>query len=112
MVRTGQAGWAHAGGRFLKSLLLAFVLLFAQQAAQLHALAHAQDETAQSGKSRPATHTVEKCVAFHAVDSALTATAALHDFDFPHTELASWHASVADSRTFYRLPARAPPAVV
>ena len=96
----------------LKSLFLAFALLFAQQAAQLHALAHAQDETAQSQKSRPASHPVEKCVAFHAIDSALTATATLHDFDFLHTEDTPWFHAEASPLSVYRLPARAPPFTV
>jgi hypothetical protein len=96
----------------LKSLLLAFFLLFAQQAAQLHALAHAQNETARSDKSRPASHPIEQCVAFHAIDSALTATAALHDYDFLQSECAPWFASVAHPAACYRLPARAPPQVV
>jgi hypothetical protein len=95
--------------RLLKSLLLAFVLLFAQQAAQVHALAHAQGETARPDKSRPASHPIEQCVAFHAIDSALTATAALHDFDFLHAEGAPWFVSVAQPLALYRLPARAPP---
>ena len=100
------------GKRVLKSLLLAFVLLFAQQAAQLHALAHAQDELAQPQKGKPASHPLEQCVAFHAIDSALVATAALHDFDFLHSECASWYVSVAQAAACYRLPARAPPQVV
>jgi len=92
-----------------KSLLLAFFLLFAQQAAQLHALAHAQDELAQPHQGKPASHPVEQCVAFHAIDSALVATAALQNFDLLQAERASWHASVAHKASCYHLPARAPP---
>jgi hypothetical protein len=99
-------------GRALKCLLLALMVLFAQQAAQLHALAHAQDQLAQPHKGKPASHPIEQCVAFHAIDSALVATAALQDFDFLQTERASWYVSVAQSATCYRLPARAPPQVV
>ena len=99
-------------GRTLKCLLLALMVLFAQQAAQLHALAHAQDQLAQPHKGKPASHPIEQCVAFHAIDSALVATAALQDFDFLQTERASWYVSVAQSATCYRLPARAPPQVV
>jgi hypothetical protein len=98
--------------RALKCLLLALLVLFAQQAAQLHALAHAQDQLAQPQKGKPATHPLEQCVAFHAMDSALVATAALHDFDFPQTERATWHVSIAQSAACYRLPARAPPRLV
>jgi len=96
----------------LRSLLLAFALLFAQQAAQLHSLAHAGDEAAQPHKSRPASHPIEKCVSFHAVDSALVASAALHHFDFLQAERSPWFASVAEPAACYRLSARAPPASV
>ena len=98
--------------RTLKCLFLAVIVLFAQQAAQLHALAHAQDQLAQPHKGKPASHPLEQCVAFHAIDSALVATAALQDFDFLQAERASWYVSVAQAATCYRLPARAPPQVV
>ena len=100
------------GRRTLKCVFLALMVLFAQQAAQLHALAHAQDELAQPHKGKPASHPLEQCVAFHAIDSALVATAALQDFDFLKTERESWYVSVAQSPACYRLPARAPPQVV
>ena len=103
----------HCPGKpVLKSLLLAFFLLFAQQAAQLHALAHAQDELAQAHKGKPVSHPQEQCVAFHAIDSALVATAALQDFDFLQTERATWHVGVAQASACYRLPARAPPQAI
>ena len=98
--------------RTLKCLFLAVIVLFAQQAAQLHALAHAQDQLAQPQKGKPASHPIEQCVAFHAIDSALIATAALQDFDFLQTERTLWYVSVAQPATCYRLPARAPPEVV
>jgi hypothetical protein len=100
------------GRRTLKCLFLAAIVLFAQQAAQLHALAHAQDQLAQPHKGKPASHPLEQCVAFHAIDSALVATAALQDFDFLQTERASWYVSVAQPAACYRLPARAPPQAV
>jgi hypothetical protein len=103
--------FAH-GRRTLKCLFLALIVLFAQQAAQLHALAHAQDQLAQPQKGQPASHPIEQCVAFHAIDSALTAMAALQDFDFLQNERASWHVSTAQLATYYRLPVRAPPQVV
>jgi len=102
----------NQGRRALKCLFLAIIVLFAQQAAQLHALAHAQDQLAQPYKGKPVSHPIEQCVAFHAIDSALVATAALQDFDFLQNERASWHASVAQPVARYRLPARAPPQVV
>jgi hypothetical protein len=100
------------GRRTLKCLFLAVIVLFAQQAAQLHALAHAQDQLAQPHKGQPASHPLEQCVAFHAIDSALVATAALQDFDFLQIERASWHVGVAQPLACYRLPARAPPQIV
>ena len=100
------------GRRTLKCLLLAVMVLFAQQAAQLHALAHAQDQLAQPHKGKPASHPLEQCVAFHAIDSALVATAALQDFDFLQTERTLWFHTEASPSSVYRLPARAPPQAV
>ena len=102
----------NQGARTLKCLFLAVIVLFAQQAAQLHALAHAQDQLAQPLKGKPASHPLEQCIAFHAIDSALIATAALQDFDFLQSERTLWHVSVAQPATGYRLRARAPPEVV
>lgn len=99
-------------GRALKCLLLALMVLFAQQAAQLHALAHAEDQLAQPHKGKPASHPLEQCVAFHAIDSALVATAALQDFDFLRSERTIWVPTQAQARAVYRLPSRAPPQVV
>jgi hypothetical protein len=99
-------------GRALKCLLLALMVLFAQQAAQLHALAHAQDQLAQPLKGKPVSHPIEHCVAFHAIDSALVATAALQNFDFLQSEHTTWIPTEAQARTRYRLPSRAPPRAV
>lgn len=93
----------------LKSLLLAFMVLFAQQAAQLHALAHAEEQLAQPHQGKAPAHPIEQCIAFHAVGSALTATAAVQDFDCLHTERTPWFGTEARSSAVYRLPARAPP---
>ena len=100
------------GARALKCLLLAFAVLFAQQVAQLHALAHAQDQLAQPHKGKPASHPAEQCVAFHAIDSALVATAALQHFDFLQSEHSDWVPTEAQARAVYRLPSRAPPRAV
>jgi len=102
----------NPGSRALKCLFLALVVLIAQQAAQLHALAHAQDELAQPHKGKPVSHPIEQCLAFHAIDSALVATAALQDFDFLHCPLTAWVPTEAQARTTYRLPSRAPPLAV
>ena len=90
-------------------LLLAAVVLFAQQAAQLHALAHAQDQLAQPHKGKAPSHPLEQCVAFHAIDSALAASAALHNFDFLQTDGTPWFHAEASPLAVYHLPARAPP---
>lgn len=100
------------GGRTLKCLFLALVVLFAQQAAQLHALAHAQDELAQPQKGKPASHPLEQCIAFHAIDSALVATAALQNFDFLQSERPAWIPTQAQARARYLPPSRAPPRAV
>lgn len=98
--------------RTLKCLFLALIVLFAQQAAQLHALAHAQDQLAQPQKGQPASHPLEQCVAFHAIDSALVATAALQDFDFLQAECTPWFHTQARPSSVFRLRARAPPQAV
>lgn len=100
------------GGRTLKCVFLALIVLFAQQAAQLHALAHAQDELAQPHKGKPASHPLEQCIAFHAIDSALVATAALHDFDFLQSERPAWIPIQAHALVRYLPPSRAPPRAV
>jgi hypothetical protein len=97
------------GARTLKCLLLAVMVLFAQQVAQLHALAHAQDQVAQPQNGKPVSHPLEQCVAFHAIDSALIATAALHDFDLLKSGHAAWVPTEARVHAVYRLPSRAPP---
>jgi len=61
--------------RTLRHLLLAAALVFAQQAAQLHALSHVQHDMAKAERSGkcvpPVSHPAEQCIAYHAVDSAL-----------------------------------------
>jgi hypothetical protein len=65
--------------RLLRHVLIALVLLFSQQAAQVHSMAHLSGELAAAaagGKSTPpAGHPAEQCLAFHAIDSALPGTA-------------------------------------
>ena len=61
--------------RTLRHLLVAFALVFAQQAAQLHALSHLKHDLIKAqlgGKGVPPVgHPAEKCIAYHAVDSTL-----------------------------------------
>jgi len=62
--------------RTLRHLLIAAALVFAQQAAQLHALSHLQRDMAAAERGGkcvpPVSHPAERCIAYHAVDSALT----------------------------------------
>jgi hypothetical protein len=64
--------------RTLRHLFIAAALVFAQQAAQLHALSHLRHDLikAEGGKRiPPISHTAEKCIAYHAVDSTLPSLA-------------------------------------
>lgn len=69
--------------RTLRHLLVAAALVFAQQAAQLHALSHLQHDLIQAeggGKCIPPIgHPAEKCIAYHAVGSTLPSLAAMID---------------------------------
>ena len=61
--------------RTLRHLLVALALVFAQQAAQLHALSHVQRDLATAERGGkcvpPVSHPAELCIAYHAVDSVL-----------------------------------------
>jgi hypothetical protein len=61
--------------RTVRHLLVALALVFAQQAAQLHALSHVKHDLVKAqlgGKGAPPVgHPAEKCIAYHAVDSTL-----------------------------------------
>src|SRR5450759_3044700 len=66
--------------RPLRHLLIALVLLFGQQAAQLHTLSHLGQDLAGAqggakGPSSPVGHPAAQCLAFHAMDSALPSLA-------------------------------------
>ncbi len=65
----------------LRHLLIAVALVFTQQAAQLHALSHVQHDMAKAERSGkcvpPFNHPAELCIAYHAVDSVLSALAPL-----------------------------------
>jgi len=69
--------------RTLRNLLIAAVLVFTQQAAQLHALSHLKHDLVRAergGKDLPPiNHPAERCIAFHAVDSALPTLALAND---------------------------------
>ena len=66
--------------RHLLSLVLAAALIAGQWAGQLHALSHAEYDLAIAGQAQtggdspaPLDHARDRCVAFHAVDCALSA---------------------------------------
>jgi len=65
--------------RTLRHLFVAAALVFAQQAAQLHALSHVRHDLIKAqlgGKGVPPVgHPAEKCIAYHAVDSTLPSLA-------------------------------------
>jgi len=69
--------------RTLRHLFVAAVLVFTQQAAQMHALSHVQRDLAKAelgGKCvPPVSHPAEQCIAYHAVDSALPVLALATD---------------------------------
>ena len=71
--------------RTLRHLLVAAALVFAQQAAQLHALSHTQRDLAAAERGGkcvpPVSHPAEQCIAYHAVDSALPALALAIELD-------------------------------
>lgn len=56
--------------RIARYVLIAAALLFAQQAAQLHAFSHVPHDPAKSGVPFSG-HPAAQCLAFHAVDSVL-----------------------------------------
>ena len=56
--------------RTLRYVLIAAALLFAQQAAQLHAFTHVPHDPAKKGTPFSG-HIAAQCLAFHAVDSVL-----------------------------------------
>ena len=61
--------------RTVRHLLIALALLFTQQAGQLHALSHLRHDLnalQRGGESAPPVdHKADRCLAFHAFDSAL-----------------------------------------
>jgi len=61
--------------RTVRHLLIAAALVFAQQAAQMHALSHLQRGLVMAERGGkcvpPVNHPAEQCIAYHAVDSAL-----------------------------------------
>lgn len=99
--------------RTLHHLLVAAALVFAQQAAQLHALSHVQRDLATAERGGkcvpPVNHPAELCIAYHAVDSTLPSLAPA--IDAPRVSLPA-AASVALPLPFaprIEFDSRAPP---
>jgi hypothetical protein len=73
--------------RTLRHQFFAAALVFAQQAAQLHALSHLKYDLVKAqlgGKGVPPVgHPAEKCIAYHAVDSTLPSLAPAIDAACP-----------------------------
>jgi hypothetical protein len=74
--------------RIARFLAIAAALMFAQQAAVLHAFSHLAHDLAAAQGDKPVPplgHSVEQCLALHAVDSTLPAGAIA--LDSPRAEL-------------------------
>jgi hypothetical protein len=69
--------------RTLRHLFVAAALVFAQQAAQLHALSHLKYDLIKAERGGkcvpPVSHPAEQCIAYHAVDSTLPSLATAID---------------------------------
>ena len=77
--------------RALRNLFIGLALLFTQEAAQLHSMAHLKYDLARAVAGNknipPLGHPAEQCIAFHAVGSALPCGAIA--FDPPRIEPAA-----------------------
>jgi hypothetical protein len=65
--------------RTLRHIFIAAALVFAQQAAQMHALSHLKYDLIRAERGGkcvpPISHPAEQCIAYHAVDSTLPSLA-------------------------------------
>ena len=101
--------------RTLRYLLVAVALVFAQQAAQLHALSHVQRDLAKAERNGkcvpPISHPAEQCIAYHAVDSTLPGLAPA--IDLPQVALPAFRVFVLPLPFPPRIEfdSRAPPAL-
>ena len=101
--------------RTLRHLLLAAALVFAQQAAQLHALSHLKRDAVMAERGGkcvpPVNHPAEQCIAYHAVDSVLGALAPA--IDLPRVNLPAIASGALSLPLAARIvfDSRAPPAL-
>lgn len=98
--------------RFLFPLLFAFVLLFAQQGAAVHALGHILAEQAQQNKQLPHSPACEQCAAYAQLGGALGSSTHTFTLDSAPTE-ALLHRTTAFCSNHPLTPAaRGPPALL
>ena len=93
-------------------LLLAFALLFAQQAGATHTLSHALEEQTQHDKQAPHSDVCEQCAAYAQLGSALRS--AFHSFAAiaVPAETARHHSIALRSVLILAAAARGPPALL
>jgi hypothetical protein len=97
--------------RILRYALIAATLLFAQQAAQLHAFSHLADNGERGAKSKlPLGHPAAQCLAFHAVDSALPNLARAPDVQQAPPLAGSFFVLPIPLLARFEFDSRAPPA--
>ncbi len=94
--------------RLLLSLLLAFSLLFVQQGAAMHGIAHALAEQSQD-QSLPHDPQCELCVAYAHIGSAVGSSAVHFDFSTSFTAAYEQTHEYPLSLTLAAYAARAPP---
>lgn len=96
-----------------RALLFIVALLFSQQAAMLHGLAHAQHDVALAelgeGKAPALGHGIDECVAYFALAHALGNAAAAPHFTSVHPDLAVVALETPAVGTRIVFDSRAPP---
>lgn len=98
--------------RFLLPLLLAFVLLFAQQGAAMHALGHILAEQAQQDKQAPHSPACEQCAAYAQLGGALGSSTYSFSLDAALTEAVRCRTTSFCSTHTLPAVARGPPALL
>jgi hypothetical protein len=94
--------------RLFLPLLFVLALLFAQQGALVHSIAHALDEHSQD-HSLPHEERCDKCAAYAQLGSAVGSCGFDFDFAAGFTTASSSHSATFRSLAFAAFVARAPP---
>ena len=94
--------------RLLLPLFLLFALLFAQQGALTHGIAHTLAEQAQD-QSLPHDQQCELCAAYAQIGNAVGSSSVHFDFAAPAETTLSSHSASYRSISFAAFAARAPP---